>query len=259
VLKLIASWGVDFIKVDDLSRPYHKAEIEAIRHAIDHAGRPIVFSTSPGATPLSEGDHISENANQWRVCDDFWDKWSVPHEAMHGLKEQFPVLAAWTKFGGPGHFPDADMLPLGTIDMGRRTTRFTHDEQVTLMTLWAIARSPLIMGGDLTKLDDFTLSLLTNDEVLAVDQNSHANHEVSHANDLIIWTADAPRAGVKYLALFNVSESATNITFDLRDLGFTNDCKIQSLWDGEILPAQDNTISPRISPHACKLYKIQKQ
>ena len=87
VFELIASWGVDFVKVDDLSRPYHTAEIEAIRVALDRTGRPIVFSTSPGATPLEDGSHIIANANQRRISDDFWDKWSEPkkkHARLEG-------------------------------------------------------------------------------------------------------------------------------------------------------------------------------
>ena len=108
VLALLASWGVDFVKVDDLSRPYHTAEIEAIGTAIDKTSRPIVLSTSPGATPVSQGEHVRMHANQWRVSDDFWDQWRL-------LKEQFARLDAWTPFRGPGHFPDADMLPVGNI------------------------------------------------------------------------------------------------------------------------------------------------
>ena len=159
VFDQFAAWDLDFIKVDDLSRPYHQPEIEAIRNAIDRTGRAIVFSTSPGATPLSAGESVSTHANMWRISDDFWDDWKL-------LFEQFTRVRDWTPFRGPGHWPDADMLPIGVLQMGRNKTHFTHDEQITLMSLWSIARSPLMIGADLTKLDDFTLSLLTNDEVM---------------------------------------------------------------------------------------------
>src|SRR5579864_2949624 len=145
LMELIASWGVDFVKVDDLSRPYHRAEIEAIRKAIDKTGRPTVLSTSPGETPLTAAEHILQHANMWRISDDFWDHWPE-------LLAQFKRLREWAPYCGPGHFPDADMLPLGVVDLGKRTTRFTRDEQYTLLTLWCIARSPLILGADLTKL-----------------------------------------------------------------------------------------------------------
>ena len=191
-----AAWDLDFIKIDDLSIPYHKPEIEAIRRAIDRCGRKIVLSTSPGPTPVAEGAHVQEHANMWRISGDFWDEWSQ-------LYSQFDRLRDWTPFRGPGHFPDADMLPLGTISMGKRQTNFKPDEQLTLMTLWSIARSPLILGADLTKLDDATLALITNDEVLAVDQASTANHELFNRDGFRAWLADIPGSSDKYLALFN--------------------------------------------------------
>ena len=196
VFELLASWDLDFIKVDDLSIPYHRAEIEAIRHAIDRTGRKIIFSTSPGPTPVAEGAHIRQHANMWRISGDFWDEWPQ-------LFSQFDRLRDWTPFRGPGHFPDADMLPLGTLAMGKRQTHFTADEQITLMSLWSIARSPLILGADLTKLDDATLALITNDEVLAVDQTSTNNRELFRRDGFYGWIADVPGSSDKYLALFN--------------------------------------------------------
>jgi hypothetical protein len=182
--------------VDDLSRPYHQPEIEGIRKAIDQTGRPIVFSTSPGATPLDAGSNVIINANMWRISDDFWDDWKL-------LFEQFARVRGWTPFRGPGHFPDADMLPIGLLQMGKNKTHFTLDEQITLLSLWSIARSPLMIGADLTKLDDFTLSLLTNDEVIAVNQKSDNNHEVFNRDGFCGWIADVPGSSDKYLGLFN--------------------------------------------------------
>jgi alpha-galactosidase len=198
VFDLIASWGVDYVKVDDLSRPYHdnEKEVEAIRRAIDRTGRPMVLSLSPGETALTAAEHVMQHANLWRISDDFWDNWPALHE-------QFARLRNWNPFRGPGHWPDADMLPLGVLEMGRRSTRFTREEQYTLMTLWSIVRSPLMHGGDMAKMDDFTLSLLTNDEVLAVNQNSSGNRELYHRGDLVAWVADVPNSKDKYVALFN--------------------------------------------------------
>lgn len=256
VLDLIAAWGVDFVKVDDLSRPYHAAEIEAIRAAIDRTGRPIVLSTSPGATPLEQGYHVSANANMWRISDDFWDKWSAPKEAMHGLKEQFAPLAAWASFTGPGHFADADMLPLGTIALGKRKTNLTPDEQRTLVTLWSIARSPLIMGGDLTKLDDFTLSLLTNDEVIAADQTGRNAHQVFNRDGLIAWASDVPDSADKFVALFNTTDRAAKVSVALSELGWSGSVKVRDLWTqktaGEFASHYDATLPP----HGAGLYRI---
>lgn len=201
VFALLADWGVDYVKVDDISRPYHAhaREIEAIRRAIDRTGRPIVLSLSPGETPLDAADHVVRHANLWRISDDFWDRW-IP------LRQQFTRLEQWNPHRAPGAWPDADMLPLGVLVMGERSTRFTPDEQRTLLTLWSIARSPLMHGGDLTKTDDFTLSLLTNDEVLAVNQHSANNRPLFNRDGLIAWTADVPDSPDKYLAVFNTRD-----------------------------------------------------
>jgi len=201
VFALLAEWGVDYVKVDDLSRPYfqNRPEVEAIRRAIDKTGRPMVLSLSPGATDIRAADHVTTHANLWRISDDFWDRWL-------SLREQFARLARWNDHRSPGAWPDADMLPLGTVMLGARTTRFTRDEQYTLMTLWSIARSPLMHGGDMTKTDPFTLSLLTNDEVLAVNQRSTENRPLFDHDGLIAWTAKDPASGDTYLALFNARD-----------------------------------------------------
>jgi hypothetical protein len=199
VFALLAEWGVDFVKVDDISRPYHEhaSETEAIRKAIDRTGRPIVLSLSPGETALSAADHVRQHANLWRISDDFWDRWLALHE-------QFGRLERWNPHRRPGAWPDPDMIPLGHL--GSRATRFTRDEQITLMTLWSITRSPLIHGGDLTRTDPFTLSLLTNDEVIAVDQRSEGNRPLFSRDELIAWTADVPGSHDKYLAVFNARD-----------------------------------------------------
>ena len=199
---LYAAWGVDLVKVDDIARPYdagQQAEIEAIRHAIDRTGRPIVLSLSPGDTPLERGEHVRDHANMWRVSDDFWDRWTP-------LAEMFGRLDRWSRYRAPGAWPDADMLPFGIIEFNR-PTRFTRTEQTLCMTLWCIARSPLILGADLTRLDPFTLELLTNSEVLAVNQASTNNRQLSRTNNLIVWAADALGGRDRYVALFNTGDN----------------------------------------------------
>ncbi|WP_197748872.1 NPCBM/NEW2 domain-containing protein [Hymenobacter sp. BT18] len=204
LFKLYAGWGVDFVKVDDLSSPYHKAEVEMIRRAIDTSGRKMVLSTSPGETPIAEARHVAAHANMWRTVGDFWDSWEQ-------LKEHFEVCSRWAPYIGPGAFPDADMLPLGRLGIRAergddRLTRFSRDEQYTLMTLWSIFRSPLMFGGDLPSNDAFTLRLLTNPEVLAVHRSSTRNRQLFRQNDLIAWTADDPKTGDKFLAVFNAQD-----------------------------------------------------
>ena len=178
LFELYASWGVDLVKVDDIARPYdavQQAEIEAIRKAIDACGRAMVLSLSPGDTPVEKGAHVMQHANMWRISDDFWDRWPP----LYGM---FARLDKWTPYRTSGAWPDADMLPFGIVEFDR-ATRFTRDEQQLCMTLWCIARSPLILGADMTRMDDFTLALLTNPEVLAVNQASTNNRQFSREDD----------------------------------------------------------------------------
>jgi hypothetical protein len=256
VFDQFASWGLDFVKVDDLSRPYHESEIEAIRKAIDRTGRKIVFSTSPGATPLSAGEHVSTHANMWRISDDFWDDWKL-------LFAQFARVRDWTPYRGSGHWPDADMLPIGILQMGKNKTHFTHDEQIALMSLWSMARSPLMIGADLTKLDDFTLSLLTNDEVIAVDQNSSNNHELFHCDGFYGWVADVPGSPDKYLALFNTrqkpadgTENSVAVPVKLSELGIADVSNIRNLWTHQDLGPVTNEFAPAINAHGAGLYRV---
>jgi hypothetical protein len=254
VLELVASWGVDFIKVDDLSYPYHAREIEALRKAIDKCGRNIVLSTSPGATPVGMGNHVMQNANQWRISDDFWDTWSA-------LYEQFQRLHNWTPYRGAGYFPDADMLPLGMISGGSpgatgRQTYFTTNEQVTLMSLWAIARSPLIHGGDLTQMDSFTLTLLTNTDVIAVSQYSTHNRQLYRTNDLVAWICDSEFGTNRVLGLFNASNSSATLSVSLTGLGFTGGCTVRSLWDRKEQGSVTGNFSAQLAAHRGNLYRL---
>ncbi|HSH96526.1 MAG TPA: NPCBM/NEW2 domain-containing protein, partial [Roseimicrobium sp.] len=207
IFALYASWDVDYVKVDDISRPYdavQRAEIEAIRKAIDKTGRPMVLSLSPGATPIEAGEHVAAHANLWRITDDFWDKWGL-------LRAMFERLDTWTPHRRPDAWPDADMLPLGIVDFGR-ATHFTTDEQYTLMSLWAIGRSPLIFGGDMTKLDAQTIQLLTNPEMLEINQRSTNNRQISRDNNLIVWAADAAAGPDKFVGLFNAQSKGENLS-----------------------------------------------
>ena len=257
IFNLYASWGVDFVKVDDLSRPYFQGEIEMIRKAIDQSGRPMVFSTSPGATALDKAEHVVNHANMWRICDDFWDNWEA-------LKPQFKRCANWAPYVGEGHWPDADMLPLGRISIrgergGDRMTGFTKTEQYTLINLWAIFRSPLMFGGDLPSNDEFTLSLLTNDKVLAVNQNSTNNKQLKEENGLIVWTADVPGTDDKYVAFFNINDTgASGISVTLAELGISGNYRIENLWNKQSATKFDSKFSIPVEPHASELMRFSK-
>jgi alpha-galactosidase len=204
LFKLYATWGIDFVKVDDIASPYHKNEIDMIRKAIDNCGRPIVLSLSPGETPIEDAAHVSTHANMWRIIGDFWDNWSQ-------LNEHFSLFEKWIPYMGPGHWPDGDMLPLGRIGIraergDERMSMFTRDEQYTLMSLFLICRSPLMFGGNLPDNDKFTLNLITNEDALNVLNKSKNNRLLFNHDGKIAWAADALNINDKYVALFYTSD-----------------------------------------------------
>ena len=271
IMDMYASWGVDFLKIDDLSSPYHASEIEMIRKAIDRSGRKIVLSTSPGPTPIEKIDHVIKNANMWRTVGDLWDNWNQ-------LKEQFAVFNKWSSYIKPGTWPDGDMLPLGHIGIraergSDRMTKFTKDEQYTLMTLFSIFRSPLMFGGNLPDNDPFTNSLLTNKEVLNVHSRSINNRQLFNNNDKIAWTADDPVTGEKYLALFYIADQkmldrkrvdpnspeppdSVQVPVNLKDLGLGPNVSISNLWNGKDVGSFAGEFSPWVRRHGTGFYKL---
>ena len=234
LFKMYASWGVDYVKVDDmLSTTYHAADVTGIQQAVANSGRPMVISLSPGPAPISQGTQLSADANMWRIDNDMWDNWD-------NVNLIFSLANQWTPYRSTGHWPDADMLPLGTFinpPVGTaRTSQLTRDQQRTVITLWSIIKSPLIYGGDLPSLatDPFTTSLLTNSAVINVDQNSTNNHQVSDNGVQTVWEADVANSPNKYIALFNRSSNAGEVGVNFGDLGLNANgtYDITDLWTG---------------------------
>jgi len=256
ILKLYADWGVDYIKADDIARPAHREEIAALHRAIGKTGRPIVLSLSPGPAMIRDVAFLQDNANMWRISDDFWDDWKA-------LRLNFILMSIWSGVGRPGAWPDADMLPLGRIGIRaergeNRTTRFTRDEQRTLMSLWSIAQAPLMFGGDLPSNDDYTLSLITNDEVLAADQHGTHGGAFAEGGDSVVWTADAPGADEKYVAVFNVGEAGPiDIRVDWAALKLPERCVLRDLWQRKDIVAIAGGHTFRVGPHASGLYRVK--
>jgi len=253
IFELYASWGVDYVKVDDLSRPYHADEIEMIRKAIDNSGRPIVLSMSPGATPLNMHEHAKNNANLWRTVDDLWDNWTQ-------LNAEFSVCANWAPYISPGAWPDADMLPLGKFIRGERATNrytnFSKDESYTLMTLWSIFKSPLMFGGNLPDNDAFTDSIITNVEVLDIHKRSVDNLQWFVEGNFTAWTANDPENGYKYIALFNRGSVTDEIEINLKSIGFDS-YTMRDLWKQEDLGTfTDSMFTTEINFHGAKLFRI---
>jgi len=255
IVKLYASWGVDYIKADDIASPFHGEEIAALHQAIRNSGRPIVLSLSPGPADVGKAAFYAENANLWRVSNDFWDRW-------RDLRAAFGLLDKWSPYAKPGAWPDADMLPLGHIGIRAergidRMSGFTHDEQRTLLTLWSIAQSPLMFGGDLPGNDAFTLSLLTNDEVLSVDQNGRRSRQLFARGDQIAWTADERDPQARYLAVFNAGDQApAQVRIDWKDLGLPAECSLRDLWEHQNLGKVKDGYTFTLAPHASGLYRL---
>ena len=255
IVALYAQWGVDYIKADDMSSPFHEEEIAALSRAIGKCGRTIALSLSPGPAPIARADFLQRHAQLWRISNDFWDRWE-------DLRKQFDYCRQWSPFIGRGGWPDADMLPLGRIGIRAergddRRTRFTRDEQFTLMTLWLIFRSPLMFGGDLPSNDAFTLSLLTNAEALAVHQNSSGNHELFARDKQVAWVADVPGTKDKYLAVFNLNDQATaDIKVEWREIGLSGRCAVRDLWQKKGLGVFDGELISKLPPHGAALYRI---
>ena len=250
VFRLYADWGVDFVKCDDIAREYPRCEreIELISAACRACGREIVLSLSPGPAPLERAEHLKAWANMWRVTDDFWDDWAL-------LKAMFERAQKWCAHAGPGHWPDQDMLPVGALrqceDPGSRT-RLTSAEQRTMMTLWCMVRSPLMIGGELTKMDPFTLRLLTNAPLLMIERETVAARCLRLTDREAVFSAYR-RGGGGYVALFNLSDAARQVECppEMHELG---ELPARELWSGDVIP--DAHLGFCLPPHDCAVYRV---
>jgi alpha-galactosidase len=258
IAKLYASWGVDFIKADDIgSHLYQPAEMKALSIAMRKTGRSMVLSISPGPAPISEAEFFEKYAQMWRISDDFWDDWKL-------LKQQFNFTRDWAPYvGKDGTWPDADMLPVGRLRVTDKEgngspSKFTADEQQTMMTLWCMFRSPLIFGGDLPSNDAATKALLTNAEVLAVNQHSSGNHQSLERGNVRAWLAEVPESANRYVAVFNLGEAIEMVDLRWSDLGITtSSAEVRDLWLKKPLGKQAG-IKLALRPHASVLYRVAK-
>ena len=260
LFKLYAEWQVDFVKVDDIcdtkfapNNPYSAwQEIELIRNAINSSGRKMVLSLSPGPATIENAWHLSQNANMWRMTDDLWDNWLA-------LLAMFERCELWSTHVGDGCWPDCDMLPLGKISIrgyeAPRFTRLTHAEQITMMTLWCIFRSPLMMGGEMRENDDWTFSLLTNDEVLRLITHSFGARQLEKSRDIVVW-GSKDRNGSQYIALFNISNQKKVVSVDLQSYGFSQISCIKELWEKQTYEVAGGILKKSIELHGSALFQL---
>jgi alpha-galactosidase len=278
MLKKYARWGLDYIKVDCISdHPYRPTEIRQIAEAIKKTGRPIVLSLSPGPTALEHGAEVAEYAQMWRISDDHWDGWTFEHKPgagdfPSGIRQAFDLLARWVPYVRAGNWPDADMLPWGSLTPhpgwgAPRQSRETQDEQRTEFTLWAIARSPLILGANLTRLGDFTRSLITNQSILFMNQNATFSRPVDAASlpagfeHARVWraTIDAPGARdyAEFFAFFNLDETPVTLRATWKELGLDGaKHQAQDLWT-DSMEKESKDISVTLPAHGSAVYQVR--
>ena len=259
LLEMYAGWGVDYIKCDDIcntnlyadNRYSAPHEVEMLAKAIQACGRDIVLSLSPGPALIEKAWHYETYANMWRITDDFWDKWDL-------LKDMFHRCELWQSHVSEGCYPDCDMLPLGHMGKGfghEWVTNFTHEEQRTMLTLWCLFGSPLMLGAEMTLLDDWTLSLLTNREVLAMLMPKCRPRQLELDDKKAIWKAYNSVTGHRYVALFNLSEEVSVISVEAERADLTAGDELTELWTSEKKLLKDGCLQAEILPHGCVVYK----
>jgi alpha-galactosidase len=228
-----------------------------IRKAIDKCGRPIVLSLSPGPALLEQAEHLSRHANMWRMTGDFWDNWPQ-------LYNMFEKCHQWSPYVKEGCWPDCDMLPLGRIEINNRNdggtgrnTCFTKDEQITMMTLWSIFRSPLMLGTELRGLDDWTLSLITNEEVIRVLKHSYGARQIMRTDDTVVWKSKDEDGSI-YVAFFNTSFSKTYPSVSYRQLGLNGEYEVRDLWTHGGLGTVTERLGTELNPHGAALLRLRE-
>lgn len=264
LLAMYAQWGVDFIKCDDIcdSTLYRNdtfsgwEETRMLHCAIEKCGREIVLSLSPGPAHIERAWEYCKYANMWRITDDFWDNWSL-------LKAMFARCELWQDHVRAGCFPDCDMLPLGKLGKGfgsERDTGFTKEEQKTMMTLWCMFRSPLMIGAELTMLDDWTLSLLTNRDVLEMMQETCRGTQITRTDDYAVWKNKDRASGRMCVALFNLSDADKSLSVGLSELeenaAAGQERKLFELWEQKEYATVSGRIEASVPAHGVKVYRV---
>jgi len=211
---LYAGWGVDFIKIDCIADPYKGEDIRMLSEAVAKSGRPIVISLSPGPTSIDKRDEVFRYSHMWRISQDIWDVWNTDKNFPNGVKNQFVYAARWAGVAKPGHWPDADMLPM----------------------------------------DAWTKLLLTNPEVIAVDQHSTDNRPVITSDNTIVWLGHS-ELDDPYIAVFNISDALQTVHYEWKDIGLAaNSYKLRDLWLRENLHCA-TSLNITLEPHASVLFR----
>lgn len=247
VIALLAEWGVDFVKVDDVTG--FPEEIQAVANAIERCGRPMVLSLSPGGN--TDRQHLAEyrRADMLRTTKDIWDD-------LVSLERAFTAWREWQELGGNGFWPDLDMIPFGQLLVrygvvspsgqqaalhgkgGARTCQLTRNQQETFMAMRALAASPLFVGGDLPTMDASYLELLTNAGMLACNQNGVVGRLVYERDGVEVWrTPHRDDSARGWFGVFNRTEQPISVTLGPEELGLQQQGEVSSwqlhdVWRG---------------------------
>ena len=255
ILKLYAEWEVDFIKVDDIARPYSATEVEGYHKAIAACGRPVVLSLSPGETPVKVAEHAKKNANLWRMADDFWDNWEQ-------VLKMFTYAKSWEGIGGKGYWPDCDMIQIGKLSKRgpvgpERFSRFTEDELYTHMSFWCLYRSPLMLGGNLPENREIERKLFTNEEVISVNQNGENPRELYKKEGSMIWVSNVKDSKDIYVIMVNISDTAHSVQLNFSQLNLKGNINIRDLWKKADVGLFKKQFAQIIKPHASLLLRLK--
>lgn len=264
IIALYAQWGVDFIKCDDICDSWMYRgdhfngwfETQMLHNAIEKCGRPIVLSLSPGPAHIDRAWQYCKYANMWRITDDFWDNWEL-------LKNMFWRCEMWQDHVSVGCYPDCDMLPLGKLGKGfgkEWDCNFTAEEKKTMMTLWCMFRSPLMIGAELTKLDQDTMKLLTNEKLLAMLAKDCKGTQLVRTEKQAIWKNVNKKDGTICVALFNLSEETQKIGISINDLDEELDSSccytLEDIWNGAVSETVNGNIETQVPPHGVCAYQF---
>jgi alpha-galactosidase len=251
-VKQWAKWGFDYLKYD--WNPAELSETKEMYDALRASGRDIVFSLS-NSIPFASIGELSKTANAWRTGGDIRDNW-------RSLKSRLLTQDKWAPYAGPGHWNDPDMMIVGYVGWSKepKPTQLTPDEQYTHMSAWCLQSVPLLLGNDLTKLDDFTLSLLTNDEVLAVNQDPLGKQAtVVTKIDSCGVLAKSLEDGSTAAGLFNITDSVIRkLAVKWTDLGITGKWIVRDLWRQKDLGIFESEFAVDVAPHGVVMIRLRK-
>ena len=246
-----ADWGIDYLKYD--WNPIDVPHVREMAEALRRSGRDVVYSLSNSA-PYEYAGEWSRLANCWRTTGDITDTW-------HSMSNIGFSQTQWTVFAGPGHWNDPDMLVVGHVGWGPdlHPAKLTPNEQYTHISLWCLLSAPMLLGCDLERMDEFTLNLLTNDEVLAINQDALGiqAHRTARHGDFEVWAKDMAD-GSKAVGIFNRSQVDGPFTLKWADLEIEGRHVVRDIWRQKDLGAFDDHFETELGRHGCVLLRIRQ-